>query len=216
MSKPGSLTFLDWDSSHIPEILLEIYIQKIYHPYVVGKTGSIFLDLGFNIGLWSFYASKFAKTIYAFEPAKDICSIGKKNMEQNGIQNVEVYQKAVADTDGTMTLFHSSNLTMSSLNDRINDTKEKEEVETIRLDTFVKEKKIEKIDFAKIDIEGTEDKLFASESFRNIVPILDTFLYEWHTWTNANPNVINAGLRELGYTVKRIISDATLFIATKT
>jgi FkbM family methyltransferase len=209
------LHFNDWNNSHISEILQEIYLQKIYSQFLIGKKDSLCLDIGCNIGLWSLYASPLVKTVFSFEPASDICKIAQKNLDENQITNVSLFQKAIAPEDGKTTLYHSTNKTMYSLNERINDNRESEEVETIRLDTFVKENKIDHIDFMKLDIEGTEDKLFTSESFKNIVPILDSFIYEWHSWSNANPNIINSGLRDMGFTIRQIPSNATIFSAQK-
>jgi FkbM family methyltransferase len=212
---PGVIHFVDWDYCYIPEIFTEIYLQKIYLPYLIGKKDATFLDLGCNIGLWSLYASPFAKQIYSFEPALSINETAQKNLKDNNITNVKLFQKAIAAEDEKTTFYHSTNKTMYSLHPIVNNNGEKEEVETIRLDTLVKQEGITHIDFAKIDIEGTEDKLFTSESFKNIVPMLDAFVYEWHRWANANPFVINAGLQKLGYVTRQIPSQATLFIAQK-
>lgn len=211
----GQIHFKNWAASHVPEILHEIYVQRIYHPYVIGKKDATFLDIGFNIGLWSLYAAQYAKTVYAFEPTKETYDIGMRNLADNGITNVTAFQKAIAPDDGTTTFYHSSNTTMNSMIQGVNDTKESETVETIRLDTFVKEQGIKRIEFAKIDIEGSESQLFTSESFKNIVPILDAFVYEWHTWGASNFVVLNRGLMDYGYVVHRIPSDATLFICQK-
>lgn len=211
----GSITFNNWENSHIPEILQEIYLQRIYQQYITPKKDAIFFDLGCNIALWSLYASPYAKHIYSFEPALETYKIGKKNLENNNIKNVTLFQKAVAPTDGEMTLYHSTNTTMNSLKPEVNNTQIKETVATIRLDTIVKEQKIDYIDFMKCDVEGAEAELFTSESFKNIVPILDSFIYEWHSWSSSNPLVLNAGLMNYGYKIKQIKSDATLFICQK-
>ena len=214
-TKFGTINYFDWDNSHIPEILTEIYLQKIYHPYLIGTDG-IFLDLGLNIGLWSLYATSHAKQIYAFEPAKLNYDLACKNLQDNHILNVKTYQKAISTDDGKTTLYHSSNTTSNSLSYIINDTKEKEEVETIRLDTFVKQEKIEHIDLIKCDIEVTEEKLFASESFKNIVPITDKLVYEWHEWGVSNPNIINHGLIDLGFKhIKKLSSQAHVYMCSK-
>jgi FkbM family methyltransferase len=215
MNKIGSLHYSDWDLSHIPEILQEIYLQKIYHPYLTGTDG-IFLDLGLNIGLWSLFASKYAKQIYAFEPAKEIYDIALLNLKDNGITNVKAFQKAISVTDGKATFYHSSNTTCNSLLQAINDNKITEEVETITLETLVKQEKIEHINFIKCDIEGFEDKLLCSDSFRAIAPITDTIVYEWHQWSNSNPNIINAGLKDMGYRAfRRLPVEAYVFACTK-
>lgn len=53
----GVIHFKDWENSYIPNILNEIYLQKIYYPFLVHKKDAVFLDLGSHIGLWSMYAS---------------------------------------------------------------------------------------------------------------------------------------------------------------
>ena len=208
--------FGDFQNAHVPEILQEIYIQKIYEPFFVGKRDAICLDLGLNIGLWSIYASRYSSAVYAFEPASAIYQIALQNLKENGVTNVKAFQKAISNEDGKATFYHSTNETMFSMNPAVSNVKEKEEVETIRLDTFVKEQKIEHIDFAKVDIEGTESKLFTSESFKNIVPILDCMVYEYHTWDASNPSILNHGLLELGFrTIKQLSSQATVFACMK-
>jgi FkbM family methyltransferase len=208
--------FQDFNNSHIPEILEEIYLQKIYYPYLGGRKDAVIFDIGLNIGLFSLFASRYASTVYAFEPATDLFKIAKQNIEENKATNVKLFQKAIATTDGKTTFYHCSNKTMYSLNPKVNDNKEKEEVETIRLDTFVNSEKIEHIDFIKLDIEGTEAEVFTSESFKNIVPIVDCMVYEWHSWSISNPNVINSGL--MGYGFRKIIKiggPAVVFACTK-
>jgi FkbM family methyltransferase len=208
--------FRDFDSAHVPEILQEIYLQQIYFPFLSSKKDLTIFDCGLNIGLFSLYASKYAKQIYAFEPAATIYQIAQKNLTENGITNVKTFQKAISSEDGKTNFYHSSNETAYSLNPAINDNKEKEEVETIRLDTFVKQENIEHIDFLKMDVEGEEAKIFTSESFKNIVPIIDCMVYEWHSWGQSNPNVINHGLIGLGFrTIKQLAAQATVFACIK-
>lgn len=214
----GSITFHTWESAHVPEILQEIYIHKIYNRFMLGKKDGIFFDIGFNIGLWSFYASRYAKQIYAFEPVPELAEIGTLNMKNNGITNVEVIQKAVSNEDGKTTFYLSSNETMSSLNKAINDTGKSLTVDCVSLSTFVKEKNINHIDFIKLDVEGSEDKILASDGFKDIVPKVDTVVFEWHSWTNASPMVIADGLKHLGFTVKKIampVGSASVFVAEK-
>ena len=98
----------------------------------------------------------------------------------------------------------------------VNDNKVTEEVETMSLETLVKQEKIDHINFIKCDIEGSEDKLFTSESFKKVVPIVDTMIYEWHTWGSSNPNTLNAGLISLGFkTIKKLPCEATVFACMK-
>ncbi len=208
--------FNDWNNSYIPNILKEIYLDKVYEPYRKYIEGQVVLDMGCNIGLWSLYASKLASRVYSFEPAKATFDIATRNLTDNKAFTVALYQQAIAEKNGITTFYHNENTTMNSLNPAVGNKPElQEEVETVRIDTFLKDNKLDHIGFAKIDIEGTEDKFFVSESFQNIVPKLDAFVYEYHAWCQSNPQMINGALSDYGYKVVQIPSEALIFGAVK-
>lgn len=175
----------------------------------------VVLDMGLNIGLFSLYAAKYAKKVYGFEPSTVTHNLAKQNLFDNHVTNVELFQKAIAPETGTAKFYINTNTTMNSLNPLVNDHGATEEVSTVRIDEFVKENKIDHIGFAKIDIEGTEDKFFVSESFENIVPILDAFVYEYHSWCQSPAHIINQALQDYGYIIKQIPSEATIYGVVK-
>ena len=174
------------------------------------------MDWGLNIGLFSMYASPFAKQIYAFEPAKETFEIAQRNITDNKLTNVKLFNKAITKDNGKITFYHNENSTMNSTMEVVNNKPElKEIVETIRPDTFVEQEGITHIDFAKIDVEGSECELIASEAFQNIVPILDAFVVEYHSWSGVNPQQLVNNIRDYGYSVVQIPSEAIIFGATK-
>lgn len=216
MKGNGALHYKDWDNSFIPQILDEMYLKHIYAPYLYGKKDLTILDLGCNIGLFSMFASQFAKQIYAFEPTKESFDLAAKNLTENKIINVKLFQKAIAKDDGKTILWHADNTTMNSTMEIVTsknadmEHRTKEEVDTIRLDTFVKEEGITRIDFMKMDIEGSECEVIGSKSFENIVPILDSGLVEYHEWSNVNVQQLVTTLRDYGYTVDLIPAQAVI------
>lgn len=213
----GVIHFNDFPNSYIPNILKEIYLDRVYAPFMRDITDKVVLDLGMNIGLWSLFAGQYAKQVHGFEPAKQTYDLALQNITDNHLTNKVIpHHAAIADTDGEMTLYHNTNSTMNSLNVMVNDnSQESEKVPTYRLDTFLAANKIDHVGFAKIDVEGTEHILFASDSFKAISPMLDAFVYEWHQWCGVNPHIINAGLKELGYVIQQIPSEAVIFGAKK-
>lgn len=212
----GVIHYKGWDNSYIPNILKEIYIDRIYAQYLEGKKDLTIFDLGCNLSLFSLYASQFAKEVFAFEPAKETFDLAQKNIQGNNITNVRLYQKAIHTKDEKIKFFHNTNTTMNSTMEVVDDkSQEVEEVEGVRWDTFVKEEKIEKIDFAKIDIEGLENELIGSESFENIVPILESGVVELHSWGGYNYQQTVTTLRDYGYRVETIPSEATILGFTK-
>ena len=78
------ILFKDWSASYIPHILRELYLDSVYAPFLNGKENLTILDLGLNIGLFSLYASPFAKQVYSFEPSKESFELATKNITENG------------------------------------------------------------------------------------------------------------------------------------
>lgn len=212
----GTIHFKNWGNSYIPHILRELYLDSIYKPYLDGKKDLTIFDLGGNIGLFSMYASQFAKEIFTFEPSKETFELLQKNIRENGFDNVRLYQKAIHTEDEKIKFYHNSNTTMNSTMEVVEDkSQEVEEVEGIRLDTFIKQEKIEKIDFMKMDLEGVENEIIGSKSFENIVPILDAMVVELHSWGGYNYQQTVTTLRDYGFQIVTIPSEATILGARK-
>jgi len=211
------LFFKQFENSYIPNILLEIYLQRIYAPYIEGKSDLTILDVGANVGLFSQYASKYAKKVYAIEPAKQHVEVMKYMLEFNKLDNIVTpFQMAIAGKNGDMTLHHNENITMFSLSDAVNDPKlEGEKVKTVRLDTFLQENGIEHVDFMKLDVEGEEMNIICGEGFEDASKKIGSLVVEWHAWTGRNPSQMITALSDYGYDVIPIPSDATLFGAKK-
>lgn len=221
----GVIHFKDWNNSYIPNILKELYLDQVYAPFLHGKENLTIFDLGFNIGLFSMYAAPFAKQIYGFEPTKETFDLATKNIKDNRLNNIKLIQAAISTEDKVSTdFFHYTNSTMNSLSGDIL-TKaqstgnlsqtDSEKVQLMRLDTFVKQEGIKKIDFMKMDIEGEEGKVIGSQSFENITPILESLVVELHSWSGLNPQQLVTTLRDYGYYVEQIPSEATILSAIK-
>ena len=116
----------------------------------------VILDIGANIGYFTLILAKIAGEkgkVFAFEPYPKNFEILKKNIEVNNYKNVILENKAVFNKNEKIKLF------LSPINNgahRIFNTlngKNSIEVEAIKLDDYLKNKKI---DFFKMDIEGAE------------------------------------------------------------
>ena len=121
---------------------------------------SVIIDIGAHIGYYSLIASKKAVDghVYSFEPFSVSYNLLKKNIELNHIQNVFPFQLAVTNKKEEKILFISDpeNSGMTGFNQSENFTGETEMANTISLDQWVKDQKLKKLDFIKIDIEGSE------------------------------------------------------------
>ena len=121
------------------------------------KPGMFFVDLGANIGYFSAIAGALvgpAGRVFAFEPSPS-CS-GRLQQNLRPFQQATTYTCAASNTNGRRAFYlHASeNGWGSLLVDR--DLTECIQVDTIRLDDWVQRAGIERLDFMKIDIEGSE------------------------------------------------------------
>ena len=211
-----ALYFHDFSNSYIPNILHEIYYEKIYLPYLVGKKDMIICDWGANIGVTSYYFKDFAKQVYSVEPSAQHLECLNAMIKQNNVKNIKVCPYAISNINGKTKFFHNPNSTMFSLKDTVNNKDDFEEVETVTPDEFMKREGIEHIDLLKFDLEGFESEVMASEGFKSIVPKIDTIIFEYHQWTVASKDMIANTLRDLGYNVKWLNgTEATIGVATR-
>jgi len=122
--------------------------------------GSVFIDIGANIGLMSLYASKKIGPkgkIYAFEAFPDTANELEGNLKLNDIENVTLYREALGDFNGTTEIYTSSNKNkgMTSLVKT-----EKHELSELKIPVKMLNEYtaigLEKIAVVKVDVEGFE------------------------------------------------------------
>lgn len=193
-----AIYFRDFANAHIPEILEEIYLKKIYEPYLLGKKDLTIVDIGSNIGLSVYYFKDFAKQVYAIEPAKEHLETLTKMLEFNKITNVTVCPYAISNKDGKVKFYHNTNSTAHNLSIP-QDEKDFEEVEIVTFDTFMKRNKLTHIDVLKCDPEGEEGKIFASDEFAKWAPKIDVIVGEWHRWGSMEMPLFANLLKDVGY-----------------
>lgn len=145
---------------------LALSLFKVYEPgqtQIVKnnvKKGDIVIDVGANIG---YYTLLFAQLVgpqgrvYAFEPDPSNFDLLKKSIDLNGYQNVTLIQKAVSNKSGKIKLYlGDENRAINRIYDAgMNDARQSVEVDIVNLDNYFQDY-TGKIDFIKIDVEGSE------------------------------------------------------------
>ncbi len=133
--------------------LVELFNREV-------KPGMTVLDIGAEMG---YFTCLFAKLvgplgrIYAFEPNPHNLEYLRKNVAVNDFKNVTVMPQAASDAKGEMRFFARG--PHSSLGyDRFADGETPITVKTAALDDVLRD--VPRIDFMKIDIEGSEGKAF--------------------------------------------------------
>lgn len=199
-----------FDSLFIPYIYKEIYFDCLYVDIFNGQKNMTVVDIGANCGIVTQYMREFSKKIYAIEPSSEHFEALKKNKEFNKWDNVEIFNFAIADKDGEMTLNTlNSNRTCHSL---VTDYKQGgEKVKTKALDTFFRENNITKCDFMKLDVEGAEDMILRSEGFKRVKDKVIAIEVEFHllSWQELVQYMMS-----LGYEARRYDSSAIVVLFT--
>ena len=121
------------------------------------KSGMTVLDVGANIGYFSALASGLVGNsgqVHAFEPMPQNLSRLRQNLSAFGWAHP--YPYAVGNATGTaMLYFNESEAGWASLFNS-NDLKRRANIDVIRLDDWVRDHAVNRIDFIKMDIEGGE------------------------------------------------------------
>jgi FkbM family methyltransferase len=114
--------------------------------------------------------------LYQFEPDPQMFGIIQEKIKKNRLKNIFVFNKAVSDYDGKGKFYVSNKKYCSSLS-KFNENMDKFwdkgivndahtvgeiEVDVARLDSFMAEQKIKKIDFLEIDAQGEDFKVVRS------------------------------------------------------
>lgn len=145
----------------------------VYEPGFVGvvrqyvRAGSVFLDVGANIGLYTLFAAALVGgrgKVHAFEPNPEVFTDLRRNVDLNGFKNVILNEVAVSDHGGRSELHFPADVrerVAASLVPNFRDSNRHIEVQTESLDNYCKRVSLKRVDMIKIDAEGNDAKVLA-------------------------------------------------------
>lgn len=145
----------------------------------LAQPGNVVLDIGTNIGSTLLqFAKKIGENgkVYGFEPDAQNYNACLVNINLNSLHNVEVFNIGLGDETGTFTLVVDTETNRGgnriSLSNENNKNNSKIHVE--RLDDWIKDKNLSRIDLIKIDVEGFELNVLkgAEETIKKHTPVL--------------------------------------------
>ena len=170
-------------------LFYQVVMQDQYFTKEYLKPDSIVIDGGANVGLFSLMASHLAPKgrVYAFEPARVTVTALKQNTRDCG--NVEVLALGLGDKQRKAEMMvHGDFLSSSTISDSGMGVIEAEagdfvaeEISITTLDDFATERRLEKLDFIKVDAEGYEKQILrgARETIRRFRPIMAVSAYHF-------------------------------------
>ncbi len=178
---------------------------------------STFVDVGSHVGYFLLTAAGVARKgrLVGFEPQKALLDQCRRTLDLNGIRNVELFNLALSDTNGTAEfhLSHVSNTGMSGLRRPPGEPGEVIPVETATFDSLGLAIPSDKPVFVKIDVEGAELRVLKGMSafIREMKPvILIELIPELLAAYDTKVSDIHAWLSDMGYHAFRIRADGTL------
>lgn len=124
--------------------------------------GRTFLDIGAHVGTWTLNLAPFFERVFAFEPDPRGWEVLSRNLEINGIKNVEIVPMAVSSKSGTVSLTRFLNPCTNTVMDQTDMGRNAEvpidvfSVGSTSIDDFVASRGIADVDFMKVDTEGAE------------------------------------------------------------
>ncbi|MGV1955611.1 FkbM family methyltransferase [Agrobacterium sp. 22-214-1] len=167
------------------------------------RNNAVAFDVGSNIGLIASTLSGACREVHSFEPSPTTQPFLMQTLAANNASNVTVNQVAVAAEKGELRFFDDYNSTSAShviTGDTLGRISEVV-VPVTTIDAYAGEKKIDRLDFMKIDIEGFEiDALRGGEN--TIKKFKPSVLVEFNSFTmigfrNVNPRELLDYLRGL-------------------
>jgi FkbM family methyltransferase len=171
------VTDYEYFLSGVNEVLAETYVfPRIFSKHVSLKKGDICIDAGANIGTMSLLFSKMVGKdglVISVEPI--VHHVLRKNARSNHRKNIVVAPVALLDRNGEIEMLISDYSLDSTVeprakydpNQRVSHFGMRRKVKCTTIDNLVQEMKLPKVDFIKMDIEGSEE--LALNGARNVL-----------------------------------------------
>ena len=159
----------------LPEGLYGLVNDKVN---VMVEAGDIVIDAGSCCGAFSAYASAKGATSYAFEPVTENFAYVERTAKLNG--NIIPVKKGLSDENTRRDIYVDGNhWGSSSFDQETRPGYEAFSAETVRLDDFVRDNSLPRVDFIKADIEGFERHMLAGaqETLARFAPKLALCTY---------------------------------------
>ena len=119
------------------------------------KPGDIVIDAGANIGFFTILFAKLvgsAGRVIAFEP--DLQNFSLLKSRASNYKNISLINAALSDSAGILDLYLSLDLNVDHRTYDSGENREKISVTSFKLDDYLQDNKIAKVDFIKTDLQG--------------------------------------------------------------
>lgn len=164
------------DRKNCTEEILHQLNNRFYNEFIKGDD-DVIVDLGANIGLFSLHAYPFAyKMLLSVEPTPSHYKILSHFISK--FDDIIGVNAAISNVTGEMDFYLSeTNSTMNSLSNVYGNSIK---VKTYTLKDLLEEFCIDKVDFMKVGIEGSEVLFLSQENIETMSRCVERFFIEFH------------------------------------
>jgi len=175
---------------------------------LISKRGCLFIDIGANVGYYSFLLHDNFNSIFAIEPHPKNVQLIQKVKEKYGYHKVNILSKAVSNKDGETRLYLGSHRGGHSLLNIFPYSPQEHRhiirrlkttsltVCVITLNTLLQT--VESVDLVKVDVEGAEWKVL--EGANEVMHKIKSWLIELHDLTRKTE--LQNLMKSFGYKLK--------------
>jgi FkbM family methyltransferase len=172
--------------------------------------GEIQIDVGAHIGTFSLFASSKSRhcTVHAIEASLDTYNVLRINAALNPNSNIVAHHLALADSNGSTTLFHESgNWGHSIVSKR---SKISETTQALTLESFMATHNIPRCQFIKFNCEGAEFPILLSTP-PAVLERLEVILVLYHCdlWKQNDESDLVSHLEGSGMTTRLVRQSKT-------
>lgn len=197
-------------------IINEVWGSKIYTPssFQIKNTDTV-VDIGAHKGYFSVYAAKYAKkgSVHAFEPTEKNFEYLKKNLKLNNCINAYPYKLGVTGKKEKREIYEFGDQAggISLIKEWFSDTNKVNsyEVTCISLGDIFPTCKIKKMNFLKLDCEGSEHEILlnaSSETMRKI----DKISMEYHEIGDLKVEKLISFLKKNKFFTRRVHQEGVI------
>lgn len=152
-------------------------IKKVACKYYVPKKGDVIVDIGAGIGTETLFFKEHIQDkgkIYAIEASKASHEKLVEMCAKNNIENSENLHLAITDQNQSVWIEETENYQVDALNTNDKGIR----VDGVTLDHLVADKQIKRIDFLKVNIEGSELPMI--EGMQKSIKIIENIAVSCH------------------------------------
>ena len=195
-------------------IFTEIFIYNIYY-FETDKQSPRIVDCGSNIGMAMLYFKYLYPdaVIDCYEPDRGTFKILEKNIADNHLENVRAVNMAVSGETGELTFYSFGGMEGGPGNSLEKSQATFDNVNSYQVPvTTLSSENYDHLDFLKIDIEGSEGKVFQDMEKTGLIKRVDHLSLEYHYDEALEHNNLSDIMRILEDNNKRVVINGNTLV----